>query len=42
MSLEKIIADIEGKKYSFTVETIPSEEPAVVYRTPSGRPLTSR
>ena len=32
MSLEKIIADIEGKKYSFTVETIPSEEPAVVYR----------
>jgi hypothetical protein len=28
---------IEGKKYSFPVETIPSEEPAVVYRAvPAG------
>jgi hypothetical protein len=32
MSLEKIMAEIEGKKYSFTVETIPSEDPTVVYR----------
>lgn len=32
MNLEKITAAIEGKEYVFTVETIPSDEPAVIYR----------
>lgn len=32
MSLEKITAGIEGKEYVFTVETIPSDDPAVIYR----------
>jgi len=32
MNLEKITANIEGKEYSFTVETIPSDDPAVIYR----------
>ena len=32
MNLEKITAGIEGKEYVFTVETIPSDEPAVIYR----------
>jgi hypothetical protein len=32
MNLEKITVDIEGKQYSFTVETIPEEEPVIIYR----------
>ena len=32
MSLQKITAPIKGKQYSFTVETFPSDEPAVIYR----------
>jgi len=32
MNLEKITANIEGREYIFTVETIPSDDPAVIYR----------